>query len=120
MNTLFGTIFATIVILTTSQACAECNVKGYPIYYGSDSSVTLYAGSGDACGVSIGGGGSLVETMRITVQPSNGKAWVSNQSSYAYQSKKGFHGDDKFIVTVVGQSSHSNGISILTVNVVVN
>ena len=109
------------LLISSSAAFAQCEVKGYSIFFGSDTSFMLYAGSGETCGASIGGRGNSIDSIKITSPPKNGVARIANLSTFGYRSKPGFHGKDQFVIHMVGSTSNpiTHGASDVTVDVTV-
>ena len=108
---------AAAVILGASPAEA-CSVNRFTAYFGMNHDIFMTVDSGKACVRALAVHSGALEEMAIASPAANGEA-RARVGSYAYRSKPGFKGQDRFVVRVRGHDPRSRGTSLLTVHVTV-
>lgn len=108
----------TLVLLAGITCCspatwaADCDLSRYSVYFGSDGSATMTVKSGQTCDEPLYSGGSRIHSLTISSPAKNGTASTSG-NDFAYRSRPGFTGSDRFVVAVTSYL----GTSHLTVDV---
>lgn len=98
---------------------AQCAVQPWSLpYYGSNTSTSMTAGSGQPCQIypSVGGG-NIITSVTISAMPANGTASANGGDAVTYQSRPGFTGQDSFTFTISGSGPGGAGSSAVQVGV---
>jgi hypothetical protein len=115
---LRGVIAASVLVGSHWPAFAQCAVEPWSIpYFGSNTSTTMLAGSGQVCQIDpTMGGTNVITSVTISAAPTNGSASV-NGDAVLYQSQSGFTGQDSFTFTLSGSGPGGSGSSAVQVSV---
>jgi hypothetical protein len=113
-------VVSILLACSGGAAHAQCAVQPWSIpYYGSNTSTSMTASSGQPCQIypSVGGT-NIVTGIAISAPPSNGSA-SAGADTVTYQSQPGFTGQDSFTFTISGSGPGGAGSSAVQVSVTV-
>lgn len=106
-------LLAGITCCSQAAWAQECDLSRYSVYLGgADASATMSVKSGDTCDQPIFSGGPRIRSLTIASPAKNGVA-LTHGNGFAYKSKPGFIGSDRFVVALTSFL----GTSRVTVNV---
>ncbi len=113
-------LVATVLVAAASTAArAECKWGRFHFVFGTNTTATADADSGQECKLFVHTGrGSTFENFSIVQQARHGKvAWNGSliESALLYTSQPGYRGPDNFVFSVTGQGSIGNGTSQVSV-----
>jgi hypothetical protein len=115
-----ATLTLAALAVTTSAACARCNVAARPFVMGQPGHIAMSV-SGEPCRISLQAGGqSRYDSLDIVERPRGGRLVADGRTGVVYTPYPGFIGTDRFVFAVTGTSSIGSGTSDLFVDVVVD
>jgi hypothetical protein len=105
-------LIAGISCCSAAAQAEDCDLARYNVYFGSDGSTTMTVKSGKICDEPLYSGGLRIHGLTISSPAKNGTAFTRG-NDFAYRSRPGFTGTDRFVVAVASYL----GTSHLTVDV---
>ena len=121
MSKAFAAALFSLVALTAAsqQALAYCAVGPlYLPYFGSNTSTTMDANSGQPCAIDGGAGGTAyMQSVTVAARPRHGSVSIGAGFVVTYQSRPGYTGPDSFAYAVRGSAPSGTGTSIVRVRV---
>lgn len=99
-------LFLLAALAATTPAEAACVVAGSRWFLGNDTTYTLRVRSGEAClrPVTLNDGAAAIHGLRVIEQARHGIGGISGRSNWAYQSKPGYVGADRFVIEIDGEA----------------
>jgi len=103
------------------QAFAYCAVAPFYFpYFGSNTSTTMDANSGQPCAIDASSGGTAyMQSVTVAARPRHGSVSIGDGFVVTYQSRRGYTGPDSFAYAVRGSAPSGTGTSIVRVRVTV-
>jgi len=106
-------------VIGSHEVSAEVCVSQAPHYSLTSDTVdwSIQLASGQSCVRGLRSGNIVLERVTLTTPPKSGKVQLVGPG-FRYTANPGFHGDDSFIVEMLGRAGKTRGTS--TIHVVVS
>jgi len=119
MNKKLSYLMGFLIFLPNAAFADNCSWHGR-FEFGQDGSGSAVVKSGQACTFHYtlsSKRAGMLKSLDIVSPPAHGKAGSISSSSFTYQSKAGYIGEDSFIFSVDGKDNVSSGLSKVTMKV---